>query len=217
MEFVLIAIGIAGGIWLVATLLSAGAKGGQPTANSDTFKADEPKGWFWAASEKGNDTAVVGGTRITIFPDYTVWKFCLADEGSDAEPYFSESYASKEAARFEAVAMVEGRPSHYLTTRETRTQKLIDGLGDALAREADKLVALESSVGRAVSGHGAQASLPNLLKRLRSRRHIARRLWVDCHGDDKPKQTEEAARIMNRYEELVEAVQQLGGQRGDIV
>lgn len=206
MEYLWIAVGL-GVVWAVAAGLSAGARTVKSTSKVDLPGIAQP---VWAVSENGNDTALFRGSRVTVFPDYTVWKFCVSDEGEDSDPYFSESYATKEAARFEAIAMVEGRPSQHPTTRETRTESLLAGLGSKLQREAEQLVAIEKSVERAIGGTGKPgASLDNLTKRVRSRRHIARRLWVDCHRDDNQKQTDEAARIMNRYEALVDAIEGL--------
>jgi hypothetical protein len=203
MEYLWIALGLV----LVAAVVAGLSTGARGPKSASKLALPDIGQTAWSLSEKGNDTALLRGSRVTVFPDYTVWKFCISDEGEDSEPFFSESYATKEAARFEAIAMVEGRPSQYPTTREIRAQRLIAGLGSGLEREAEQLVAIEKSVARAISGKGG--STANLSKRVRSRRNIARRLWVDCHGDENQKQIDEAARIMNRYDELLDAVEGL--------
>lgn len=65
----------------------------------------------WSVSENGNPTRVIGATRLTVFQQDRGWKYCIADVNDRREPFFSQSYASEQAAKNEAMADFRGEPS----------------------------------------------------------------------------------------------------------
>lgn len=95
----------------------------------------------WTVSENGNPTCVIGDRRLTVFEQDSGYKFCVARaDRDDRNPYFSESYATEEAARFEAAAFVLGQPSRHKSLtegrRDDRRQKADARLGEIEARIA---------------------------------------------------------------------------------
>ena len=77
----------------------------------------------WKASENSNPTMVVDGTRITVFASDDGWKYCIADEGDDSAPYFSDPYETAEAAKYEALAHFDGSPSRHRPATEKRIER----------------------------------------------------------------------------------------------
>jgi hypothetical protein len=74
----------------------------------------------WGSTESGNPCLIHKQRRITVFERERGWKFCVAKIQGDDDPYFSEAYFSEDAAKFEAVAWMDGRPSQYPTRSEDR-------------------------------------------------------------------------------------------------
>jgi hypothetical protein len=70
---------------------------------------------------------VVGGERITVFASDNGWKYCIADESArddDAyEPDFSDPYETVEAAKYEALAVINDRPSRHRSITERRRKQ----------------------------------------------------------------------------------------------
>jgi hypothetical protein len=81
--------------------------------------ARAPKGWH--ASENGNPTLLINGSRVTVFESDGGWKFCIATPtDGDDDPYFSDPYAHAEHAKHEALALIGQRSSKYPTLRSAR-------------------------------------------------------------------------------------------------
>jgi hypothetical protein len=101
----------------------------------------------WESSENGNPCLILKNRRITVFASNHGWKFCIARIENDDNPFFSEVYQTEEAAKYEALAHVERRPSKYASfsqySREARRLKwealivdkeaLFSALSDTLA------------------------------------------------------------------------------------
>lgn len=60
----------------------------------------------WRLSENGNPTLLDGNVRFTVFPQDGGWKFVMADEDDEHEPYFSERYRSQEEAKAAAIDVI---------------------------------------------------------------------------------------------------------------
>lgn len=74
-------------------------------------------------SEAGNKTLLHKGMRLTIFPNdqqKRSWKYCLAAEGSESEPYFSESYELEDEAINAGLADLMGEEIKALSRKEKR-------------------------------------------------------------------------------------------------
>ncbi len=67
----------------------------------------------WSVSENGNAMIIINSVRITVFQNNSGWKYCIAKIHSHKEPYFSELYASEQAARDEALAKFHDQPSRH--------------------------------------------------------------------------------------------------------
>lgn len=85
----------------------------------------------WLTSRSGNPTMVVGGERVTVFPADGGWKFVTTAEHDDLSDdddcaYFSDPHETQEQAKYEALALIEGRPSRYQSMCEVRTAKRED-------------------------------------------------------------------------------------------
>ena len=87
---------------------------------------------------------VVDGTRITVFASDDGWKYCIADEGDDSAPYFSDPYETAEVAKHEALAFINGSPSQhrsiYERQREHRSQRRLDSWEKAI-HEREQVIA----------------------------------------------------------------------------
>jgi len=134
------------------------------------WQAPRPRrngGGQWKVSQNGNPTMVVGGQQITVFAydDEVVtsmdawppplnsavirgWKYCIADEGDDDDPYYSDPYETEEAAKYEALAFINGSPSRHRSLterrreawREYRRQQRLKRWGKAI-QEREQLIA----------------------------------------------------------------------------
>jgi len=80
--------------------------------------AEIPRGW--QPSENGNPVLIYKNHRITVFPADRGWKFCVAKIESDDDPFFSEAYHTEDAAKFEALARMDNRPSQHSTNAQDR-------------------------------------------------------------------------------------------------
>jgi hypothetical protein len=69
----------------------------------------------WESSENGNPCIIHKNRRITVFASDRGWKFCVAKIENDNNPFFSEVYRTDEAAKYEALAHVDRRPSKHAT------------------------------------------------------------------------------------------------------
>lgn len=67
----------------------------------------------WSLSLNGNPTIIRRGHRITVFPGDGGWKYCIAKLEKDDDPFYSEAYETEPAAKYEALADIEGRESRY--------------------------------------------------------------------------------------------------------
>lgn len=113
-------------------------------------------GGQWKVSQNGNPTMVVGGERITVFASDDGWKYCIADESArdddEYEPEFSDPYETVEAAKYEALAVINDRPSRHRSIterlreqtneqwREHHRQRRLDKWGTAI-QEREQLIA----------------------------------------------------------------------------
>jgi hypothetical protein len=105
----------------------------------------------WEPSENGNPCLIYKNRRITVFERDRGWKFCIAKIEDDDDPYFSEVYFDEAAAKYEALARMDGRPSKHLTRSEdygrarkekwedqiVERAKLYEELSDALSIAAN--------------------------------------------------------------------------------
>lgn len=85
------------------------------------LRSKPPKGW--TPSENGNPMRITNGKRITVFERDGGWKFCIANENGDDDPYFSDAYETEHAARTEAVAWMNGSPTTYQTINDIRYER----------------------------------------------------------------------------------------------
>ena len=84
-------------------------------------KVVEPqKASGWGSSESGNSMTIYRNRRVTVFPSDRGWKFCIAKVEDDEDPYFSDVYRDEDAAKYEALAWMDGRPSRNSTMQEDR-------------------------------------------------------------------------------------------------
>lgn len=91
-------------------------------------------GGNWAVSENGNPMIVRYGKRITVFPEYGGWTFCIADASiDDRDPFFSGRYTTLEAAKYEAIAALEDRPATHKTSYEERKEINLQASRDYVA------------------------------------------------------------------------------------
>lgn len=67
----------------------------------------------WSRSSNGNPMIIRRKRRITVFRSDGGWKYCIARIEQDDNPFYSEAFETKAAAKFEALAHVEGRESRY--------------------------------------------------------------------------------------------------------
>ncbi len=67
----------------------------------------------WSRSANGNPVIFRLNRCITVFRTDSGWKYCIATIDEDDNPYFSEVYETEVAAKFEALARLEGRESRY--------------------------------------------------------------------------------------------------------
>ena len=109
----------------------------------------------WQVSQNGNPTMSVGQMRITVFPlvdevypqgnpPRRVWIYCVAYEDNDDDPYFSDPYETEEAAKYEALAFINGSPSRHQSETELRNQRRIDrpiAQCEGGARQREQLIA----------------------------------------------------------------------------
>lgn len=85
-----------------ASLVQKAIKAAQSTASKTP-----PVSVAWSKSEKGNDTAVVDGWRVTIFKSDGEWNYCISEifdaediaDGMEDDPQFGDGYPSKAAAK----------------------------------------------------------------------------------------------------------------------
>ncbi len=145
------------------------------------FGGSEPAVPDWRKSESGNRTSIVQDQRVTVYPDGSGWKFCLADVDEGREPFFSETYATEDAAQFEALAMIEGRPSQFKSNPDRREERIVQSVPGRLAAEQERLDGVRKSLARAKSRPATQLStLENLKNRLKSGRRMAVGVRVDA-------------------------------------
>lgn len=65
----------------------------------------------WSTSDNGNPTLSIGNQRLTVFPHQEGYKFCIARSDRDEDsPYYSELYATPNAAREEGLRYLNGEP-----------------------------------------------------------------------------------------------------------
>lgn len=178
---------------------------------SKLFGSAEPKGIAWRKSENGNLTSVVQGQRVTIYPDSGGWKFCLADADEEREPFFSESYATQDAAQYEAAAMIEGRPSRFKSNADLRQERLVQSVPGRLAGEQERLEGVRKSLERAKGRAATQVStLQNIKKRLLVGRRMAVGVQTDASIWAEDDRTAAAAELMiEQYDALWDDVDDL--------
>ena len=69
----------------------------------------------WTTSENGNPTLVMGGMRLTVFQQDGGWTYCISELNRPNEPHFSDTYATAQIAKEEALASLRGEPSRHQT------------------------------------------------------------------------------------------------------
>lgn len=88
----------------------------------------------WQLSEHGNAMRLYHGKRLTVFERDGGWKFCIADADEDDDPYFSDPYETEDAAKYEVMALLDGRPSEHKTMREayaeSRDAQMVERLAE---------------------------------------------------------------------------------------
>lgn len=67
----------------------------------------------WSRSRNGNPVIFRLNRCVTVFRSDGGWKFCIATVDEDGNRYFSEAYETEAAAKFEALACLEGRVSRH--------------------------------------------------------------------------------------------------------
>lgn len=168
------------------------------------WQAMKSSGGGWSTSTNGNPTRIYRGSRVTVFPSDGGWKFCIADPDDDDDPYFSDPYSTLEAAKHEAIALIDGTGSKFSTKREERSGKLRDEAESLVSKEAERLRKLEASVRRALSKSPPQpTTLQNLqlelTRRARSSDHLHSQL-IEASGRDD--HMDHLAKMTKRYWEL---------------
>lgn len=125
------------------------------------------RGAGWRTSSGGNQTRLYKGSRITVFESDGGWKYCIADPDDRTPPYFSDPYSSQEAATHEAMVFMDGGESRYQTKRESRQQKISEGIPERVAKEIERYDKIKQSVVRVLKTPTTKiTSLQNLSKSL---------------------------------------------------
>ncbi|TCL70469.1 hypothetical protein [Rhizobium sp. BK251] len=95
---------------------------GKQGTSSEERRAPQSQDELWSISENGNPMMTYRNRRITVFAGNDGWKFCVAKITADNDPYFSEVYASEAAAKYEALAWMNGSPSLHQSFQEQRRE-----------------------------------------------------------------------------------------------
>lgn len=117
-----------------------------PTSTRVRQPEQIPSGDTWQVSENGNLMRIIGNSRITVFGSSRSWKFCIANTDGEDDPYFSESYATQEAAMQEALAFINGKPASHVTNQQLRSQRKDEALPERLKRQLDNLAGVEKTL-----------------------------------------------------------------------
>lgn len=108
------------------------------------YAAFKRKGW--SKSENGNDTILVGGSRVTIFPQDGGWKFCIADPADRDPPFFSGWYRSPDEAKLDAIATINGQATSRDKARAAREKAARESAPETLAGAEAKLEQMAKAV-----------------------------------------------------------------------
>jgi conjugal transfer/entry exclusion protein len=100
----------------------------------------------WVVSSNGNPTREYLGQRITVFDADHGFKFCIADPVDGDDPYYSERYDSLEAAKYEAMAYMDGGPSTHQTTKAKREDQSLAVSRDIVSDKRRMLAEISSSL-----------------------------------------------------------------------
>ncbi len=183
--------------------------GGTEAATPPQERSDKPN---WTVSARGNQTAIAGDSRITVFQDGDFWKYCItrADDDDDSEPYYSGRYQTKDAAQYEAQVYLFGGQSRHQTTQEVKLGKLSQEMPAMLEKEIKQMESMEAAVAKVQSGNAKRSRLENLEKQLLTRASQANNLRNQAIETNQPTSVERKAEAMrDRYFDLRSTVTKL--------
>lgn len=105
----------------------------------------------WNRSLAGNETRIIAGSRVTIYPSGNGWKYCIADRSDRDPPYYSDTFDTEEAAKHEALAFINGYGSKFQSKREQRHSRIRSQSSDLVDSESRRLEKIEQSLGKTTS------------------------------------------------------------------
>jgi hypothetical protein len=105
----------------------------------------------WEISDNGNPFIIYKNRRITVFERDRGWKYCVAKIEEDNDPYFSEVYFTVDAAKYEALAWLDGRPSANATRSQDAARARREKWEELIAEKATLYEELSATMPLATS------------------------------------------------------------------
>lgn len=138
----------------------------------------------WQQSERGNPTQIYNGFRVTVFPEYKYWKFCVANEGAEEALFFSDPYEQQFEAQYEALAYVDGRPPRYESYTEKARQRRVRDLEEKVAQDAALLASGHQTLAEAATLTEIRKLERKVQSYLKQSHHHIIQLYKDRVSDD---------------------------------